>query len=163
MIRTPSPSGTKTKNSVPRPSARRMLRSSSQGTCPCFFSTVRVFRAGPDHSCRYRVEELRLLSKAEEAGLLSAAEKAGLSLSSIEKMGLLSKAEDFGILTLATDTNAPALLTTVAVVCYALAPALVYFGPDDQFVAEAIGAALLALGGTAAFGGATLLGTLQKS
>lgn len=110
-----------------------------------------------------RVEELRLLSKAEEAGLLSAAEKAGLSLSSIEKMGLLSKAEDFGILTLATDTNAPALLTTVAVVCYALAPALVYFGPDDQFVAEAIGAALLALGGTAAFGGATLLGTLQKS
>lgn len=140
-----------------------MLRSSSQGTCPCFFSTVRVFRAGPDHSRRYRVEELRLLSKAEEAGLLSAAEKAGLSLSSIEKMGLLSKAEDFGILTLATDTNAPALLTTVAVVCYALAPALVYFGPDDQFVAEAIGAALLALGGTAAFGGATLLGTLQKS
>jgi len=109
------------------------------------------------------VEELRLLSKAEEAGLLSAAEKAGLSLSSIEKMGLLSKAEDFGILTLATDTNAPALLTTIAVVCYAAAPALVYFGPDDLFVAEAIGAATLAIGGTAAFGGATLLGTLQKS
>eukprot|EP00963_Diacronema_lutheri_P010459 scaffold1053_cov332-Pavlova_lutheri.AAC.13 len=117
----------------------------------------------PPYCTSVEVEELRLLSKAEEAGLLSAAEKAGLSLSSIEKMGLLSKAEDFGILTLATDTNAPALLTTIAVVCYAAAPALVYFGPDDLFVAEAIGAATLAIGGTAAFGGATLLGTLQKS
>ncbi|BDA42495.1 hypothetical protein COCOBI_03-3850 [Coccomyxa sp. Obi] len=112
-----------------------------------------------------RVEQLRLLSKAEQAGLLSLAEKNGLTLSFIERSGLLSKAESLGLLSAAADRNTPGALTTLALLLFLAGPALVYFVPDSSsglIAAQAIGALLCVAGGSAAWGGASLIGALQK-
>ncbi len=61
--------------------------------------------------------------------------------------------------------NTPGLLFTAAFAMYALAPAAVYFLPDNStglVAAQAAIVALGALGGTAAFAGGSLLSTLQK-
>ena len=112
-----------------------------------------------------RIQELRLLSKAEEAGLLSAAENAGITLATVEKLGLLSKAESLGIISAAGDRKTPGLLRLVTIALFVAGPAAVYFLPEDttQLVAaQAAVATLCAIGGAAAFGGATLLSNLQS-
>ncbi|EIE20938.1 DUF1118-domain-containing protein [Coccomyxa subellipsoidea C-169] len=112
-----------------------------------------------------RVEQLRLLSKAEQAGLLSLAEKNGLTLTFIERSGLLSKAEALGLLSAAADRNTPGALTTLALALFILGPALVYFVPDTSsglIAAQVAGALLCVAGGSAAWGGASLIGALQK-
>mmetsp|Transcript_33433 Transcript_33433/g.85428 ORF Transcript_33433/g.85428 Transcript_33433/m.85428 type:complete len:226 (-) Transcript_33433:80-757(-) len=112
-----------------------------------------------------RVEELKLLSKLEQAGLLSLLEKNGLSLTKIQELGLLSTAEKFGLLSIATDTNVPGALTALALVLFAAGPAAVYFLPDDSaslVALQAVVAVLAVSGGSAALGGAALLGKLQK-
>ncbi|CAK0762546.1 hypothetical protein CVIRNUC_002968 [Coccomyxa viridis] len=112
-----------------------------------------------------RVEQLRLLSKAEQAGLLSLAERNGLTLSFIERSGLLSKAESLGLLSAATDRNTPGALTALALILFVAGPAIVYFTPDmsTPLVAfQAISAAVLVAGGSAAWAGAALIGALQK-
>merc|ERR1719379_2104191 len=111
-----------------------------------------------------RVQELRLLSKAEEAGLLSAAEKAGVTLAAIEELGLLTKAEDLGLISAAVDRGTPGLLNAVALALFAAGPAAVYFLPEDTptlVAVQAVVALVCVLGGSAAFGAATLLSKLQ--
>ena len=64
-----------------------------------------------------------------------------------------------------TRRETPGKLFALAFALYALAPAAVYMLPDDStpLLAAQIGAvALGALGGTAAYAGATLLANLQK-
>ena len=111
------------------------------------------------------MEQLRLLSKAEQAGLLSLAERNGLTLSFIERSGLLSKAESLGLLSAATDRNTPGALTALALLLFIAGPAVVYFTPDTStplIAAQSIAAAVLLVGGSAAWGGSRLIGALQK-
>ena len=113
-----------------------------------------------------RVQELRLLSKLEEAGLLSAAEKAGITLSTVEDLGLLTKAENLGLVSAAVNRNTPTLVSTVALLLFAAGPATVYFVPEDStaLIALQVAVALVCtLGGSAAFGAASLLSKLQKA
>jgi len=113
-----------------------------------------------------RVQELRLLSKAEEAGLLSAAEKAGVTLAAIEKYGLLTKAENLGLISAAVDRNTPGLVNGLAWALFAAGPAVVYFVPDATPTQVAIQVAVslvCILGGSAAFGAASLLKKLQEA
>ncbi len=59
----------------------------------------------------------------------------------------------------------PSFLFTVAFVLFAIGPAAVYLIPDEGSVliaAQVVVASIGALGGAAAFGGASLLSTLQK-
>jgi hypothetical protein len=134
------------------------------------FSKEKIFRtkqtvAKPSPKILSRVQDLRLLSKLEQAGLLSLLEKNGLTLSAIEKSGLLSTAEKFGLISAAADRNTPGALFTLSTVLLAAGPALVYFTPDDNpalLAVQAIGALACIAGGSAAFGGASLLSSLQK-
>lgn len=111
-----------------------------------------------------RVQQLRLLTKLEQAGLLTLLEKNGITLTFIERSGLLSKAESLGLLSAAADRNTPKLLFRLALALYAVGPLVVYAVPDNSTPLIAV-QALVALGclvgGTAAFGGASLLNTLQ--
>ncbi|KAL0027570.1 hypothetical protein WJX77_011554 [Trebouxia sp. C0004] len=112
-----------------------------------------------------RVQQLRLLSKLEQAGLLTLLEKNGVTLTFIEKSGLLSKAESLGLLSAAADRNTPTVLYRIAFALYAIGPLLVYKIPDSStplIVAQAVIALGCLTGGTAAFGAASLLSTLQK-
>lgn len=112
-----------------------------------------------------RIQQLRLLSKVEQAGLLSLLEKNGLTLTAIEKSGALSTAESLGLLSAAADKNTPVLLNTLALLLFVAGPAVVYLTPDDSplLIGVQVLVALTAiLGGSAAFGGASLLSTLQK-
>jgi len=123
------------------------------------FSKEKVFRAKQNQTRKQpkilaRVEQLRLLSKLEQAGLLSLLEKNGVTLSAIEKSGALSLAESLGLI------SAAATLLLVA------GPALVFFTPDEAgglIALQAVGAAVCVAGGSAAWGGASLLSSLQKS
>lgn len=134
------------------------------------FSKEKAFRpkqtgSKPAPKILARVQELRLLSKLEQAGLLSLLEKNGLTLSAIEKSGLLSTAEKLGLISAAADRNTPGALYTLATALLAAGPALVYFVPDDNtalVVAQVLGALACVVGGSAAYGGATLLSALQK-
>eukprot|EP00850_Spirogloea_muscicola_P001478 SM000005S17275 [mRNA] locus=s5:1089193:1090692:- [translate_table: standard] len=113
-----------------------------------------------------RVQELRLLSKAEKAGLLSLAESLGLTLGTIEKLGLLSKAESLGLLSAATDPKTPRNLTLLSLILLAAGPAVVYYVPEDSvplIILQTLGAAVAVLGGSAAFGAASLIRALQRS
>ncbi len=61
--------------------------------------------------------------------------------------------------------NTPGALTTLALLLFLAGPALVYFVPDSSsglIAAQAIGALLCIAGGSAAWGGASLIGALQK-
>jgi len=112
-----------------------------------------------------RVQELRLLSKLEQAGLLSLLEKNGVTLTAIEKSGALTLAEKYGLVSAAADRSTPSALFTLATVLLAAGPALVYFVPDSNpalIAAQAVGALACVVGGSAAYGGASLLSTLQK-
>ncbi|KAL3135896.1 hypothetical protein ABBQ32_007449 [Trebouxia sp. C0010 RCD-2024] len=112
-----------------------------------------------------RVQQLRLLSKLEQAGLLSLLEKNGVTLTFIEKSGLLSKAESLGLLSAAANRNTPTLLYRIAAAVYIAGPLLLYIVPDSStpvVAVQAVIAIACLTGGTAAFGAATLLGTLQK-
>lgn len=112
-----------------------------------------------------RVQQLRLLSKLEQAGLLTLLERSGVTLTFIEKSGLLSKAESLGLLSAAADRNTPTALYRIALALYAAGPLLVYAVPDSStplVIAQAVLALGCLTGGTAAFGAASLLGTLQK-
>lgn len=134
------------------------------------FSKEKTFRAKqtvvkPQPKILSRVQDLRLLSKLEQAGLLSVLEKNGLTLSAIEKSGLLSTAENLGLISAAADRNTPSALYTLSTLLFAAGPALVYFTPDDSsalIALQVIGALTCVVGGSAAFGGASLLATLQK-
>lgn len=133
------------------------------------FSKEKLFRpkqySKPQPKLLARVQELRLLSKLEQAGLLSVMEKNGLTLSAIEKSGLLSTAENLGLISAAADRNTPGALYTLATALLIAGPALVYFIPDDSaplIAAQAVAAFACVAGGSAAFGGASLLSTLQK-
>ena len=133
------------------------------------FSKEKTFRsktvAKPSPKILSRVQDLRLLSKLEQAGLLSLMEKNGLTLSVIEKSGLLSTAEKFGLISAAADRNTPGALFTLSTLLLAAGPALVYFTPDDNpalLAVQGIGALACIVGGSAAFGGASLLSSLQK-
>jgi hypothetical protein len=113
-----------------------------------------------------RIEQLRLLSKLEQSGLLSVLEKQGVTLSKLEQSGLLSTAEKLGLISLLADRNFPGTLYALAFALLAAGPAAVYFLPDDSGALVAV-QALVALtciaGGGAAWGGASLLSSLQKS
>jgi len=112
-----------------------------------------------------KVQELKLLSKVEKAGLLSLLEKQGITLSALEKSGALSLAEKYGLLSAAADRQTPSALFTLATALLAAGPAVVYFVPDDSpvLVAVQVAAAVACVaGGSAAWGGASLLSTLQK-
>jgi hypothetical protein len=112
-----------------------------------------------------RVQELRLLSKLEQAGLLSLLEKNGFTLSAIEKSGILSTAEKLGLISAAADRNTPGALFSLATALFVLGPSLVYFVPDDTPLLiglQAVGALICVAGSSAAYGGASLLSTLQK-
>lgn len=134
------------------------------------FSKEKTFRqknfgGKPAPKLLARVQELRLLSKLEQAGLLSVMEKNGLTLSTIEKSGLLSTAESLGLISAAADRSTPGALYGLATALLVAGPALVYFVPDDStalVVAQVLGALACVVGGSAAFGGASLLSTLQK-
>lgn len=134
------------------------------------FSKERKFRAKnsmvkPQPKILSRVQELRLLSKLEEAGLLSLLEKNGLTLSAIEKSGILTTAENLGLISAAADRNTPSALYGLSAALLTLGPALVYVVPDDStglIVAQALAAVACIVGGSAAYGGATLLSSLQK-
>lgn len=111
-----------------------------------------------------RIQQLRLLTKLEQAGLLTLLEKNGITLTFIEKSGLLSKAESFGLLSAAADRNTPKLLFRLALALYAVGPLVVYAVPDNStplIALQAIVALASLVGGTAAFGGASLLNSLQ--
>ncbi|PSC70276.1 hypothetical protein C2E20_6343 [Micractinium conductrix] len=135
------------------------------------FSKERTFRkkqdtARPAPKILARIEQLRLLSKLEQSGLLSAAERSGLTLSKLESSGLLTTAENLGVLPLLGDRNVPGTLYTLAAALLAAGPAAVYFLPDDStglVALQAVVALACVLGGSAAWGGASLLSTLQKS
>ena len=61
--------------------------------------------------------------------------------------------------------NTPGTLKALTAALFAAGPALVYFVPDGStplVVAQALGALLCVVGGSAAWGGATLIGALQK-
>jgi hypothetical protein len=112
-----------------------------------------------------RVEQLRLLSKLEELKLLSLLQNNGITLTFIEKSGLLETAENLGLLSAAVDRNTPGKLFAAAFALFALAPAAVYFLPDNSnglIAAQVALVTLGALGGSAAFAGGQLLSTLQK-
>lgn len=112
-----------------------------------------------------RVQQLRLLSKLEKAGLLTLLEKNGVTLTFIERTGLLSKAESLGLLSAAADRKTPGLLYRLAFALYAAGPLLVYVVPDSStplVAAQAVAALGCLVGGTAAFGGASLLSALQQ-
>lgn len=134
------------------------------------FTKEKTFRtkqtvAKPSPKILSRVQDLRLLSKLEQAGLLSLLEKNGFTLSAIEKSGLLSTAEKLGLISAAADRNTPGALFGLATLLLAAGPALVYLTPDDSgalLAVQAIGALTCIVGGSAAWGGATLLSTLQK-
>lgn len=134
------------------------------------FSKERQFRpkqnvVRPQPKILSKVQELRLLSKVEQAGLLSLLEKQGITLSTLEKSGALSLAEKFGLLSAAADRNTPSALFTLASALLAAGPAVVYFVPDDSPVLVGVQVAVAVAcvaGGSAAWGGASLLSTLQK-
>lgn len=134
------------------------------------FSKEKKFRAKnsvakPQPKILSRVQELRLLSKLEEAGLLSLLEKNGVTLSAIEKSGALSLAENLGLISAAADRNTPSALFGLSTILLAAGPALVYAIPDDNAALvgiQVIAALACVAGGSAAYGGATLLSTLQK-
>ncbi|KAL4423264.1 hypothetical protein ABPG77_004533 [Micractinium sp. CCAP 211/92] len=136
------------------------------------FSKDKVFRtkqpdgAKPAPKVLARIEQLRLLSKLEQSGLLSQLEKSGVTLSKLEQSGLLSTAEKFGLLGLVADRSVPSTLYALAALLLAAGPAAVYFTPDDSgalVALQAVIALTCVLGGSAAWGGASLLSTLQKS
>ncbi len=61
--------------------------------------------------------------------------------------------------------NTPGALYTLAALLLAAGPAIVYFTPDDTsllIALQAIAAFVCVSGGAAAYGGASLLSTLQK-
>ena len=61
--------------------------------------------------------------------------------------------------------NTPGTLKALTAALFAAGPALVYFVPDNStplVVAQVLGALLCVVGGSAAWGGATLIGALQK-
>lgn len=61
--------------------------------------------------------------------------------------------------------NTPGALTALGLALFAAGPALVYFVPDTSsglIAAQVIGALVCVAGGSAAFGGANLIGALQK-
>lgn len=61
--------------------------------------------------------------------------------------------------------NTPGALTALALALFVAGPALVYFVPDTSgglVAAQAVGALLCVAGGSAAWGGASLIGALQK-
>lgn len=134
------------------------------------FSKEKKFRAKqtvvkPQPKILSRVQELRLLSKLEEAGLLSLLEKNGVTLTAIEKSGILTTAENLGLISAAADRNTPSALFTLSTALLVLGPALVYFLPDDSaalIAVQVLGATVCAAGGAAAYGGASLLSSLQK-
>eukprot|EP00803_Ostreobium_quekettii_P000632 evm.model.scf_2559.1 EVM.evm.TU.scf_2559.1 scf_2559:1369-3036(+) len=112
-----------------------------------------------------KMEKLRLLTKLEDARVLSTLEKSGLTLSRIEQLGLLSIAEKLGLLSATSSRATPFLVYAVAFGLLAAGPAVVYYTPDDTTAAvigQFVIAALCAVGGAAAFGGASLLFSLQK-
>lgn len=135
------------------------------------FSKEKTFRAKQNQTRKQpkilaRVEQLRLLSKLEQAGLLSLLEKNGVTLSAIEKSGALSLAESLGLISAAADPSTPGALFTLASLLLAAGPALVFFTPDESgalIALQAVGAAVCVAGGSAAWGGASLLSSLQKS
>eukprot|EP00897_Mesotaenium_endlicherianum_P004178 jgi/Mesen1/3789/ME000206S02970 len=107
-------------------------------------------------------EKLRLLSKAKKAGLLSLAESFKLSLGTIEKLGLLFKAEFFGVLSVADNEKTPGTLLTVALF---LLVASLYLIPEDStadVVLQLCFATHFIVVGAAAFGGSTLVKSLQS-
>lgn len=112
-----------------------------------------------------KVEKLRLLTRLEEARVLSTLEKSGLTLSKIEQLGLLSIAEKLGVLSATSSRATPYLVYAIAFGLLVAGPAVVYYTPDDT-TAAVIGqfaiAAVCAVGGAVAFGGASLLYTLQQ-
>lgn len=74
-------------------------------------------------------------------------------------------AENLGLISAAADRNTPSALYTLATALLVAGPALVYFVPDSStalVAAQAIGALGCVVGGSAAFGGASLLSSLQK-
>ena len=112
-----------------------------------------------------RVQQLRLLSKAEQAGLLSAAERAGVTLTALESSGALSAAESLGLLSRAADRGTPGLLYGLATALFAAGPAAVFLIPDTSaglIALQALAAGAAVVGGSAAWGGASLLAALQK-
>lgn len=136
------------------------------------FSKERLFRqkqqqdSKPAPKILSRIEQLKLLSKLEQSGLLSLAEKNGVTLSGLEQSGLLSAAEKFGVVGLVADRKVPGTLYTLAAALLAAGPAAVYFLPDDSagiVGLQAVVALACIAGGSAAWGGATLLSNLQKS
>ena len=107
-----------------------------------------------------------MLSKAEEAGLLTAAENAGLTLATIEKFGLLTKAEDLGLISAALNRNTPGAVSLLAWTLFAAGPATVYFVPDStttEVAIQVVVSLVCILGGSAAFGAASLLSKLQSN
>lgn len=135
------------------------------------FSKEGIFRARKDGGrpapkVLARIEQLRLLSKLEQSGLLSQLERSGVTLSKLEKSGLLSTAEKLGVLGLLGDRSFPSTLYALAAALLVAGPAAVYLLPDDStglVGVQAVVALLCVLGGSAAWGGAALLSTLQKS
>lgn len=88
-----------------------------------------------------------------------------MTLSAIEKSGLLSKAESLGLISAAADRNTPGALYALAATLLAAGPAVVYFTPDDSatlVALQALAALVCVGGGSAAWGGASLLSSLQK-
>lgn len=134
------------------------------------FTKEKTFRSKqnvvrPQPKILTKVQELRLLSKLEQAGILSLLEKNGVTLSAIEKSGALSAAENLGLVSAAADRNTPSALFTLSSALLLAGPAIVYFVPDDSaalVALQAVAALTCVVGGSAAFGGASLLSTLQK-
>ncbi|GMH36506.1 hypothetical protein BSKO_04374 [Bryopsis sp. KO-2023] len=127
------------------------------------YRTKEVGKAAP--KLLSSIEQLKLLSKLEQAGLLSKIEKSGLTLSKIESLGLLSTAEKLGLLSAANDRSTPGAVFTLAFILLAAAPALVFLLPDSSpalVYGQYVAAGVAALGGAAAFGGATFLSKLQQ-
>lgn len=162
--------GTKTVRGTQRIGGTTAVGGTKKITSIEVFTKEKTFRtkqtvAKPSPKILSRVQDLRLLSKLEQAGLLSLLEKNGLTLSVIEKSGLLSTAEKFGLISAAADRNTPSALYTLATALLAAGPALVFVTPDDSgalLALQAVGALACIVGGSAAWGGATLLSTLQK-
>merc|ERR1712176_235648 len=88
-------------------------------------------------------------------------------LTRIKELKLLSKAEKLGLLSLVSDRSSPSKLTTLAAVCLAGSPALVYFAPEDingpTFGLLAFTTVALAVAGSTALAGSTLIQSLQKT
>ncbi|KAL4858166.1 hypothetical protein ACK3TF_001659 [Chlorella vulgaris] len=136
------------------------------------FSKDKIFRSKqgandrPTPKILGRIEQLKLLSKLEKSGLLSLAERNGVTLSKLEKSGLLSTAEGLGVVSLLGDRNFPGTLYALATALLVAGPAAVYFLPDDStglVALQAVIALVCIAGGSAAWGGASLLSSLQKS